>query len=53
MASDDVPVAINDDRDIEAEGLDAFGDFPDLRLGMTPWVGRVRFQPVAPTIDDA
>jgi hypothetical protein len=33
-----VAVAIDQDRHIEAEGLDAFGNLPDLLSGVTPWV---------------
>ena len=36
----------------EAEGLDAFGNLPDLLSGVTPWVGGVRFQIVDPAIND-
>ena len=43
MAGDDIPAAINEDRDIEAEGLNAAGDFPDLLLRMTPRVCWISF----------
>jgi hypothetical protein len=42
--------AIDQDRHIEAEGLDAFGNLPDLLFGVTPWVGGVRFQRVDVTV---
>ena len=38
-----VAVTIDQDRDIEAEGLDAFGDLPDLLRAVTPSVGWVGF----------
>jgi hypothetical protein len=47
-----VAVAIDQDGHIEAEGLDAFGNLPDLLSGVTPWVGGVRFQIVDPAIND-
>jgi hypothetical protein len=47
-----VAVAIDQDRHIEAEGLDAFGNLPDLLSGVTPWVGGVRFELLNPAISD-
>ena len=41
-----VSVTIDQDRDIEAEGLDAFGNLPDLLFAVVPWVGGIRFQTV-------
>ena len=44
VPGDDVAVAIDQDRDIEAKGLDAFGNLPDLPLGVAAWIGGVRLQ---------
>lgn len=45
-----VAVAVDQDRDIEAEGLDAFGNLPDLLLAVAPRVSRVGFELFDPTI---
>ena len=45
-----VAVAVDQDRDIEAEGLDVFGNLPDLLLAVAPRVSRVRFELFDPTI---
>ena len=52
MPGDHIAVAVDQDRDIEAEGLDAVGDLPDLLLGVAPRVCRVRFQLVDATVND-
>jgi hypothetical protein len=52
MASDYVAVAIDQDRNNEAKGLNAFGDLPDLPPGMAPRVGRIRLQLFDSTIYD-
>ena len=44
VAADYVVVAIDQDRDIEAEGLDAVGDLSDLLFAVAPRVRRIRFQ---------
>ena len=52
VTRDNVAVAINQDRHIEAKGLDAVGDLLDLSLAVTPRVAEIRFQLVAGTIND-
>jgi hypothetical protein len=52
MASNYVVVAIDQDGDDKAEGLEAFANLPDLLLGMAPRVGGIRFQFVNSTIYD-
>jgi hypothetical protein len=52
MASDDVAVTIDQDRDDEAKGLEAFANLPNLLPGMAPRVGGIRFQLLASTIHD-
>ena len=49
---DNLAVAIDQDRDIKAEGPDAISDLPDLLFGMAPWVGGIRFQLLNPAIND-
>jgi len=44
VAGDHVTVAIDQDRGNEAECPDAFGNLPDLLLGVAPRVCGVRFQ---------
>jgi hypothetical protein len=46
-------VAIDQDRDVEAELLYAVHDLPDLLFAVAPRVGRVRFQLVDPTINNS
>ena len=41
MAGDDVAVAIRQDRDIEAERINAVEDLPDLLLAVAPRVGGI------------
>ena len=52
VTRDHVAVAIDQDRDIEAEGLDAVGDLPDLLFAVAPRVSGVWFQLVDPAIND-
>jgi hypothetical protein len=52
VPGDDLAVAVDQDRDVEAKGVDAVGDLPDLLLGMMPRVGGVRLQLRDPAIDD-
>jgi hypothetical protein len=52
MAGDHVAVAIDQDRDIEAESLDAVGDLSDLRPAVAPRVGRIQFEPVDTAVGD-
>ena len=44
VPGDDVAVAIDQDRDIEAEGLDAVGDLPDLLFAVTTGINGVRLK---------
>src|ERR1700759_4923419 len=48
----DLALAIDQDRDIKAEDLDALGDLPDLLLGVAPWVSRIRFELSDCPVDD-
>ena len=43
MAGDHVAGAIDQDRDIEAESLDAVGDLSDLLPAVAPRVGWIQF----------
>jgi hypothetical protein len=52
VAANYVVVAINQDRDIEAEGLDAVGDLPDLLLAVPARVVGIRFELVDRPVDD-
>jgi hypothetical protein len=52
VAGDELIVAIDQDWDIEAEGLDAAGDLPDLLLAVQPRVGGVRFELAYQAIDN-
>jgi hypothetical protein len=52
MAGDDVAVAIDQDRDIEAKSLDAVGDLPDLLLAMPACVTGIWLELVDPSVDD-
>jgi hypothetical protein len=52
VPGDDLAVAVDQDRNVKAKGLDAVGDLPDLLLGMMPRVGGVRLQLRDPAIDD-
>ena len=52
MPCDHVAIAIDQDRDIEAKGLDAFGNLPDLLFAVASRVGRVGSEPVQRAIDD-
>jgi hypothetical protein len=44
MARDDVQIDVDQDRDIEPEGLDAFGDLADLRGAMLARVAGIGLQ---------
>jgi hypothetical protein len=52
MPGDHVEVAINQDRAIETENSDAFGNLPDLSPAMAARVRRVGFQLIDPTVLD-
>src|SRR6516164_1080651 len=52
VAGYDISVVINQDRNIEAKGLDAVSDLPDLLLAVTARIGRIRLELVDPSIDD-
>jgi putative transposase len=52
LTRDDVAVAIDQDRDVELEGLDAAGDLPDLLFAVAPRVGGVELKLVDPSVDD-
>jgi hypothetical protein len=52
VSTDNLAVAIDQDRDIKAEGPDAVSDLPDLLFGVVPRVGGVRFQLLNPAIND-
>jgi hypothetical protein len=52
MPGDDLARAIDQDRDIEAEDPDAFGNLPDLLLAVAPRVGRIRGELVNRSVDD-
>jgi hypothetical protein len=45
VPGDHVVVAIDQDRDVEVESLDAIGDLPDLLLGVLTRVRRIRLRP--------
>ena len=49
---EDVAVTIGQNRDNEAEKLDAIGNLPDLLLAVAPRVGRVQLELVDVTIND-
>jgi hypothetical protein len=53
VTRDYVQVAINQDRDIETEHSNAFGNLPDLPFAVNPCVGRVWFQIFDPTINNS
>jgi hypothetical protein len=42
--TNDVVVSIDQDRDVEAEDLDAFGNLPDLLFTVTPRIAGVRLK---------
>ena len=52
MTSIYVEIGINQHGHIEAEGLDAVGDLPDLLLAVAPRVGRIRGELVDRPVDD-
>ena len=52
VAGDDGAVAVDQNRDVEAEGFDAAGDLPDLLLAVPAGVGRVGLQAVQREIGD-
>ena len=52
MTRDNVAVAIDQDRDIEAESLDAVGNLSDLLFAMAPRVTGVWFQLFDPVINN-
>ena len=52
VPGDHVAVAIDQDRHVEAESLDAVGDLPDLLLAVPARVGRIRLQIFDPTINN-
>jgi hypothetical protein len=44
MASDDVAIMINQDRDVETKDLDTTADLPDLLFAVAPRVGGVKLE---------
>jgi hypothetical protein len=52
VTCDNIAVAIDQDRDIEAESLDAVANLADLLFAMTPRIGGVRFELIDPPVDD-
>jgi hypothetical protein len=44
MPPNNLAVAIDQNRDIETEGLDTVGDLPDLLLAVAPRVRWIRFE---------
>ena len=50
---DHVAIAIDQDRDIEAESFNAVGDLPELLFAVAPRIGRIRIELVDPAIDNA
>jgi hypothetical protein len=44
MAGDDIPVVIDQDRDVEAESFNAVGDLPELLFAVAPRIGRIRIE---------
>ena len=44
MTRDNVKIAVDQNRNIEAKGLDAIGDLPDLPVAVQPWVRRIKFK---------
>jgi hypothetical protein len=47
MTGDNLEVGVDQNRDIESEGLDAAGDLPDLLAGVLTGVGRIEPQPLS------
>lgn len=52
MAGDNLAIAIDQDRHVEAECLDAGGDLPDLPFAVTPRVRGIRFELFVTPFDD-
>src|ERR1700730_2313483 len=52
MPTNHVEVSIDQDRYIEAEGLDAIGDLPDLLLAVQPRVRRIGFELLDRSVDE-
>jgi hypothetical protein len=52
VSRDDFEIAIDQDRDVEAEALDALCDLPDLLLAVDPRVLRIGFELVDRNIVD-
>src|SRR5260370_39595185 len=52
MPTDHLEIAIDQNRDIETENSDAFGNLPDLFLAVQTCVRRVRFEPAQRAVDD-
>src|SRR6266404_8743470 len=52
MATDHVEVSIDQDWHIEAEGLDALGNLPDLLLAVQPRVRRIGFKLFDRSVND-
>jgi hypothetical protein len=44
---------VDQDRHIEAEGLDAAGDLPDLLAAVSAGIGRIGLELVRPAVDYA
>src|SRR5258707_6055217 len=52
MPGDQVEVSIDQERHIEAEGLDALGNLPDLLLAVQPRVCRIRVKLFDRSVND-
>ena len=52
MPTNHVEVSIDQDRHIEAEGLDAIRDLPDLLLAVQPRVRRIGFELLDWSVDE-
>ena len=52
VSGNDLVIAVDQDRHVEAKGLDAVGNLPDLFLGMAPGAGGVGLQLIEPAIND-
>ena len=44
VAGEDLPLPIDQDRDIEPERFDAAGDLFDLPVAMEPWIARIKLE---------
>jgi len=51
VAGDHIVAAIDQDRDVEAESLEAIGDLPDLLFAVAPRIGRIRLKVIDQPVD--